>query len=426
MHVVHWVGDDGRRAEVYAAVVTNLIPLLGILAFGWRAATLVTVYWFELAVVGFWAVVRALFAGRPSEFNREALLIGVLADRSAAIPLPRTDVRIQLSSLPVLVVITPMLCVLWFVAGLFSLGFVGERALEPAVVEVATYATLAFFCIEGGRTVIEYFHRGGYHESSAQTAVRPVFWRCCVLFFVGLTSGLIAGIVDPSVAHDEPLSAADPSIAGGLLVGCLVVAKLGADLVGIYRDRFAGFGDSLADSFGIDVETSTESPTVAHGDGFPEADRRIRPPLGGRLVATRAHWVRLPSAWTPGMFIALFAFLFALAGAWGVVVGLLVLAVLLSILLLHLDYWLRYWGVEYRIDGDSILAYDGLFGSPLWRIEAWDESDVRVERDWVDGRLGTTTVVVDLPDRTVRLPRVREPELILAVFDRPVDGLTVE
>ncbi len=55
----------GITAEASAVLVVNLVPLVGVLVFGWNAATLVAIYWFELAVMSFWAVVRAVFAGRP-------------------------------------------------------------------------------------------------------------------------------------------------------------------------------------------------------------------------------------------------------------------------------------------------------------------------------------------------------------------------
>jgi len=302
-----------------------------------------------------------------------------------------------------------------------TVGPLGERALDPAVVETVMYAILAIFCLEGGRTGVEYFYRGGYREHSSQTAIQPILVRCGVLLLVGMVASLFAAAADPSVARGESLSTVDPSIAGTALVGSIVLVKLGFDLGGIYSDRISGFGSSPEDAEGVAIEGVPEDI-----DANPATDRRVRPWIGRRLLATRAHWFRSGAAWKLGGFLACFGFLFAVGGAWWIAAGILVFASSLTVFLVHLDYWLRYGSVEYLVDGDSLLAYDRLFDDPLWRIEAWDESDVRVEHDWVDRRLGTTTVVVDLPDRTVRLPRLRNPAPIIAVFDRPVDGLTVE
>ncbi|WP_247730968.1 DUF6498-containing protein [Halovivax limisalsi] len=421
MEIVHWVGDDERRVEVSAAVVANLVPLVGVLAFGWRAATLVAVYWFELAVVGFWGLVRALFAGQPSEFDRNGLVVGVLADRSAALSLPWTGVGIQLSTLPVLVVLGPMVAAIWFVTGAVTVGPLGDRALDPSAITTVTYAIMAMFSIEGGRTGLEYFYRGGYREHSAQTAIQPIFLRCCVLLFVGMGTSVFAATADPTVARGESLSAVDPSIAGSALVVSIVLVKLGIDLVSVYRDRLATWGES----HGLGHVTGAESSAGNEDDAddeitaietVPRTDIRVRPPIRARLLATAAHLRRFPGAWFIGVLLGLGALLFATGRAWTIVAGLAVLSVFVPLLLLHLDYWLRYGGVEYRVDDDSVLAYDRLFDDPLWRVAAWDERDVRVERDRLDRLFGTETVVIELADRELRLPGLRDATPILDVF----------
>lgn len=276
MHVADVVRADGRRSELLAVVIANLVPLVGVLTFGWRAATLVTIYWFELAVVAVWALVRALFAGRPSDFDRDALLIGVLADRSVALPLPLTGVGIQLSTLPVLVVLGPMLALIWFVTGAVTVGLLGDRALDPALVETVTYAALALFCIEGGRTTFGYVYGGGYREHSAQTAIQPVFVRCCVLFFVGMGAAFLAANADPAITRDESLSAADPSIAGTALVVSIVLVKFGFDLVGVYRDRLVALGESYGLS--LAATAGLQTPDDVDTD-LTNSSRRFQLPL---------------------------------------------------------------------------------------------------------------------------------------------------
>jgi hypothetical protein len=53
----------GPSAETVAVVVANALPLVGVVALGWDLTALVFLYWFELGIVAFRALVRAVFAG---------------------------------------------------------------------------------------------------------------------------------------------------------------------------------------------------------------------------------------------------------------------------------------------------------------------------------------------------------------------------
>ena len=55
-----------HRRELVAVVVVNILPLVGVGVLGWNISALVVLYWFELAVIFLFAVLRALFAGRRS------------------------------------------------------------------------------------------------------------------------------------------------------------------------------------------------------------------------------------------------------------------------------------------------------------------------------------------------------------------------
>ena len=46
-----WAGRS-RRAAVVALLATNVVPLVGVLGFGWSVQTLLVLYWLESAVVG--------------------------------------------------------------------------------------------------------------------------------------------------------------------------------------------------------------------------------------------------------------------------------------------------------------------------------------------------------------------------------------
>ena len=168
-----------------------------------------------------------------------------------------------------------------------------------------------------------------------------------------------------------------------------------------YADRLEAYDEAAGVSLGF----TYDPPTDRAVDDTVSADAdRVRPALLGRLFGGVPTLVRHPNAAVVGVFIGLIALLFATGRVWSVAVPLAAAAVMVPFGLSSADHWLRYGGVEYRVDDD-----------------AWDERSLRVERDWLDSRLGTETVVVALDDDTLRLPHLEEPETVLATFDRRPD-----
>ncbi|ELZ43202.1 hypothetical protein C464_17267 [Halorubrum coriense DSM 10284] len=95
-------------------------------------------------------------------------------------------------------------------------------------------------------------------------------------------------------------------------------------------------------------------------------------------------------------------------GATQIAGGIMFLGIGVPLGLIHLDYWIRYAGVEYRLDSSTIVAADTLFQTPLWRYESLADHEIRIERDAVDRRLDTSTVIVDRGDRPIKLPRIED------------------
>lgn len=46
------------RPSVLILVAANLVPLIGVIAWGWDAFVLLMLYWLETAVIAFWTIVR--------------------------------------------------------------------------------------------------------------------------------------------------------------------------------------------------------------------------------------------------------------------------------------------------------------------------------------------------------------------------------
>jgi len=55
----------GSRTALALVVATNLLPLAGVVGFGWRVGDLLAVYWIEVAVLVLAHAVAAMFAERP-------------------------------------------------------------------------------------------------------------------------------------------------------------------------------------------------------------------------------------------------------------------------------------------------------------------------------------------------------------------------
>jgi hypothetical protein len=405
--------------ELFAVVVANAFPFVGIVALGWDLTALVILYWFELGILMLWALVRALFAGRPSELEDDPLIAGALASKPVAISIPRTGVGVQLSTLPVLAVVAPVLGVVWFFAGVTTVGVLGPDALRSETLSMVALALLAIFVGEGVSTVVEYFHRQGYREHSAQTAIQGVFMRGAIIGVGGMFTAMFVGLVAGSVETDEPLTAVDPTVVGVPLLVGIVLVKFAFDLAGLYRDRLAAFDERTAIEFGW----AYEPPANESIEPIESAARDPRRPLAlGRLLGgiTIANARRHPGALVVGGFLLLVGALFAMGRVWNVV-GLFAAAGLVVPLgLLSIDHWLRYGGVEYRLADDAVVAYDRLFRTRLWRVESWDEDGLRVERDRLDAWLDASTVVIECPDRELRLPHLREVEPVLDAFDRQI------
>ena len=403
----------GRRPRAFALLVSNLLPIAGVVALGWNAAALMTLYWFELGIASFWALVRALFAGRPSEVEPDALIAGPLAQRRIGLSVPLTGVRIRLSSLLVLPVAAPLLAVVWLFVGGLTVGVVADGGLAPAALDTVTLAAVAVFVGEGATTLVEYFGRGEYRDHSAQTAVRGVFARGAALFFGAVFTVTLVGAA--TLDGDAPISALDPDAVGLPLLLGVIGLKAAVDLAGLYRDRLDAFDESQALDLGFSYDPPTADPVDGSLAGPVDA---VRLPRRSRFAGALATVTVHPGLWWLAAVPAFVAALFAIGGDWTTVAVLSGVAVAVPLSLAAVDHELRYGLVAYRAGDDALVARDRLLGATLWRVESWDETGLRVERTRLDRRLGTETVVIELRDEEHRIPGLSDPEPVLSVFDR--------
>jgi len=405
---------NSRRAELLGITVVNSIPVVGVVALGWNAAALVLLYWLELGVDSLWALVRALFAGRPPELDTGGLLLGPLAARQPALSIPWTGLRIYLTTLMTLPVVAAILFMALLLGAAVAVGPLGTPPED--VLASVLLATAGIFCATGATTLWGYFYRGGYRSHSSQTAITGVFFRIATAFLTVMFA--IAVIAAASAeSPDAELGSLDPAAVGLPMLLVIVGLKFGSDLLGAYGDRLAVYFGSFDRTYGW-AEPPSEPTDIERS--LPDAPRRVRPTRWGRVLGGPLRLPQHPGALYLGAMGLAVAALFAIGQIWRTVALIAAASIAGPVALVSLDHLLRYGAVEYRIapDRGALVAYDRLFGTALWRVEAWDERTLRVERTPVDALLDTETVTIELEDDEHVLPHLPDAGAALAAFDR--------
>lgn len=405
--------EDSRRTELLSTIVSNSLPVVGVGLFDWSAAALLFLYWFELGVDSVWALVRAVFAGRPPEIETGALLMGSLAERQFALSVPRTGLRVYFTTLLALPVTALILGVVWLFTGALLIGPLPEPSTET--VTGVLLATVGIFVLTGITTVRNYFYNGAYRKHSSTTAFRGLLPRIVTVFLGGILT--LALITAATEGPEAELGSLDPTVVGLPLLLMVVCFKFTSDLLGVYSDRLAVYFKSYDQEYGW----QTAPPKARSIDGtLTDAPERVRPVRWGRVGGGLLRFPYHPGSLFLGGMGLLVAVLFAIGSAWDIVAVIVLASVSIPALLLCLDQLLRYGTIEYRIDpgAGALVAYDRLFGTALWRIESWEESGLRIEQTPLDSLLGTETVTIEHADGEYILPHLPDAASVVTVFDR--------
>lgn len=216
------------ESRVAAVVVANAVPIVGLVGFDTSGTGLLVFYWLEFTALSVWALVRAVFSGKPRESDADHPTIGDHIDGDAGIPIPWTAVTVRYRTIPALIVIVPLLAVVWIGFGGVVVGPVvaTNSTAEPPQWVIAGAVTV--FVTEGGRTAVEYFYRGGYRNATVWMPVKGLFWQGFVLVGAGLAVVLIAR------EFAEGRSVTLEEAASGPLLGIVVFGKFTTDLVAYY------------------------------------------------------------------------------------------------------------------------------------------------------------------------------------------------
>ncbi|WP_342707933.1 hypothetical protein [Halogranum rubrum] len=277
----------------------------------------------------------------------------------------------------------------WVVFGAVGVGGVGAATEAGMSDSASVSAGLGIVAVTVGRAVEagSYFVDREYESVSAQEPLRSA-----LVAVAGIGSALFVG--GGFVLAGAP---------GPLVLVAVFTVKFLADVVDVYRERLESFDERTSADFGLATESSHWEPIDTTFDDSPET---VRPKRSALLVDGLLRGVRSPAALlvatplvllgllavtnsggTPSVFFVPTAILFGTFAVFGV-----------------FDRLYRYLCMEYRIAGDAV-GYDRLLG-PQWRLSRERLASAERTRTVTDRLFGTETLLVDVDDRTRRLPHL--------------------
>lgn len=208
-------------AAVAAIVAANLVPLAGVLFFGWDLLTLLVVFWLESGIVGLLNVPKILLAGAPGEVNV------TVKRRRIEITGPETPPErptLQVSYLPVAGFFLLHYGIFWVVHGAFVLSFdlftpaafpssFGLPAPGPVLVGAGAAAVG-----HGVSFVANYLVGGEYRTTTAGERMMAPYGRVLALHLAIVVGGVLVATFGA------------PSLALAVLVAVKTVGDVGAHL----------------------------------------------------------------------------------------------------------------------------------------------------------------------------------------------------
>ena len=168
-------GTSSERA-VAALILANLVPLAGVLFFGWSLHTILVLYWVENGIVGFWNLPKLALAGGP------------------IVEMPR-EVR-DVATLPAMgwakVALVPFFLfhygLFWLVHGVFvfvlpvfASDVTGTSAFGAISWTSVLVGGVALFVSHGASFFLNYVGRGEYRTSSPTSQMGAPYARVVVL-----------------------------------------------------------------------------------------------------------------------------------------------------------------------------------------------------------------------------------------------------
>ena len=397
------------RLGFVPTALANLLPLVGVLRFGWDPTTLLVVYALELVISLPLAGVAALFAERPPRPNREG---STVIDVSDELSERRGSVQLTTWVPPVYPRNLPFAAAVGYATVLFGIvlliAFSNVSTVATALGRPDVIGSIAALVVGGAVETWRERVRGDRRDASPYAVIETPARQALFVVFVLL---IVAGFDGVGPA----------GVLVGLVVGKLLVEWSGYRAGRSDEGRFTGWLSG--------PETVDPDPDPLP---IPDGDPAVRVPTDDRavlytgvfdVVGRLAPFVLLPFAflWFAVLSVLGDAPLVATIGS-----GLAVVGLLIGYLALHTTtFYLRYAPLEYRRYGDRLVAYDTLVDEPQWASPIEVLHGVEAVTDRLPDRLlGTRTVAVTTgPDdgNTERyLGPVRHHATLVSAFDLPV------
>ncbi|WP_246084408.1 DUF6498-containing protein [Salinadaptatus halalkaliphilus] len=399
-------------------LVANLLPLVGVVYYGWDPATLVAIYALELLLSFPLAAAKALFARRrPPADPDDSGVVSVSSDLTTK----RGRVTV-VSWLPpiyprnVPFVTSVIVGVAWVC--LFVGVVLGEAiSLAAAIAQPAVVASIAALFV--GQLLEfrrEYLRGGGYETVSPYTVIETPARQAFFLLFVLM--------VVPGIGTGEAT----------FVLAAFVLVKLLVEWSAFRASRGAG-GRLAAWLSGPDEATELDDPPQVPDD---EPDARVSTDGKAALLTGVCHVLTRPAPFYASIFFIVWLVAVGILGgpesSLAFTVGATLVVVGSFVLLLagkSAEFYLQYGPLEYRRYGDRLVAYDTWLDEPQWTASVDVLRNVAVVQDRLPDRLlETRTIAVttgwDDDDTQRQLGPVAAPETLVATFELPVHSTDLE
>ncbi|NUB91956.1 hypothetical protein HT576_13125 [Haloterrigena sp. SYSU A121-1] len=387
-------------------LVANLLPLAGVLAFGWDAATLVTVYALEVVLAFPLTAAKALFARQPPKIDDDGdpSVSDELKQRRGSAELVSWLPPVYPRNVPFVgTVFTWFAGISMVVAMAISAAIPVADVLWRSEVVLSIVALVAATAADAWR---DYFRGGRYETVSAYEVVQAHLGQMFLLALVLM-----------AVASPE-------AIGGVALLAGFVFVKVLVEWAS-FRAAHGEPGRLTGWLAGPDDPTEPADPPAV-----PDGDPDVRISTDDTAVLyTAVHQTLFKAVffaqWILSSLVVVLSIVagddtpLSLTVGTGVAFALLLLVIPAAE---FVETVLRYGPLEYRRYGDRLVAYDTWVDEPQWSVPLHEIRDAAVVVDHLpDHLLGTRTFDVTMgwgDDEFERdLGPVADPDAFVSAFE---------
>jgi|AntRauMinimDraft_4_1070384.scaffolds.fasta_scaffold02736_2 hypothetical protein len=367
-----------RSLASIVLIGANLVPLVGVVAWGWDLWALLVIYWMEAFSTVLLGVVKALFAerGSPDVVGQIEPLHELREKRGGWHPRPEwppiypRNIPFGLSML-----------------GTWALSVIPPSALywvsihRPAVLSTNFLLGIGVLVLaHGTEFFVDYLGRQEYTNVSAREILRTPAQLTLIVMLLAMLG-----------------AAGGQEVGFALLVG-FVGAKTILALSQVTTGRLGTTIHRLVERLGEDDDLSRSQPEL----DLPTETVQARVTVSSQSVLLGGlSAVGLGFANRIGILVVMGLIAAVSAGniVW-IAVGLGVILLIIAVRLL--SYYLRYGTIEYQRRDDMLVAYDTLLEAPQWVVPVRSGARFSIQNAIPDRIFGTGTLTISGGDTAAR------------------------